>query len=122
MPYTLEIDNRPDYLRVVVNGRETLADSKQGWRKILETCRQHGMGKVLVIENLDETLSIGETYELVRYIEDLGLAKDIRVAFVDRKPMQYAINKFAETVANNRGFCGKVFFTEQSAETWLLAE
>ena len=122
MPYELEIEQHPGFLRVVLSGKETLDDSKEGWRNIFEACERHGERKVLVVENLDDTLSIGETYELVRYIDGLGLARDIRIAFVDRKPMQYAINKFAETVANNRGFDGKVFFTEKAARTWLMSD
>jgi len=122
MSYEFKIEQQPDYLRVVVSGRETLADSKAGWQQIFAACREHGKHKVLVVEELDDTLSIGETYELVRYIDDTGLAKEIQVAFVDKKPMQYAINKFAETVANNRGFHGKVFFTEEAAQTWLTSD
>jgi len=122
MSLTFEIDKRSGYLHVVVTGHDSLADSKQMWHAIFEACRTHDVNKVLVVENLLGTLSIGETSEVVNYIVALGVAEGIRVAFVDKQPMQYAINKFAETIANNKGIDGKVFFTESAAQTWLLAE
>ncbi len=122
MSHTVEIDKRDGYLHVVVTGRESLADSKQMWCEIFEACATHGVDKVLVVENLQGTLSIGETSEVVKYIAELGIAEGVRVAFVDRQPMQYAINKFAETVAKNRGINGRVFFSEASATDWLLAD
>ena len=118
--YTIEFDHRPKYLYALISGREdNLEVARKYWSELLDECRRHNFNKLLVEENLDRSLSMQEMYEFA--VEHTGMGfNEILVAFVDRRPEHHQLNRFAETVAMNRGGRVRVFDTVSEAKQYLL--
>ena len=121
-PYHLTLEQRPGYLYAYVEGEhDSYEISKAYWQEIANEVARRGVDRVLIDENIEETVSIAEIYELASQIPFMGFIST-RVAFVDRYLEHHEVNSFAELVAVNRGMRGKVFNDLESAERWLLAD
>ncbi len=119
-PYTLEFEQRPEYLYAYVRGeKDSLEISLQYWKEIADECWRAGYKKVFIEEDIKEEVSIIEMYQFTSEIPNIGFS-GIRVAFVDRHLNQQELNKFGELVATNRGVNGKIFNSSEEAEEWLL--
>ena len=119
--YTLEFEQRPEYLYVYVRGeKDSLEISLQYWKEVADECRRAGYKKVLIEEDIKEEVSTIEMYQFTSEIPNIGFS-GIRVAFVDRHLDQQELNKFGELVATNRGVNGKIFNSSEEAEEWLLS-
>ncbi len=120
-PYTLEFEQRPEYLYAYVRGeKDSLEISLQYWKEIADECWRAGYKKVFIEEDIKEEGSTIEMYQFSSELPNIGFS-GIRVAFVDRHLDQQELNKFGELVATNRGVNGKVFNSSQEAEEWLLS-
>ncbi len=120
--YKLEFDERTDYLYAYVSGdKDNVEISTQYWREIADECRRTKCRKVLIIEDLKESVSTTETYQIASEIPHMGFL-GIKVAFVDRYIEQHAVNEFGGFVSTNRGLNVKLFNTPEEAEKWLLSK
>lgn len=118
--YTIEFQQRPTYLYALVSGKnDSLEVTRKYWMEILEECRQSGVEKLLVEEDLERSLSMQEIYEFAAEYSLMGF-REILVAFVDRYPSHQQLNRFGELVATNRGSRIRVFDTVTEAKQWLL--
>lgn len=121
-PYQITFEFRPEYLYVYVTGEhDSYEISKQYWQEVADFCGENKISKVLIEEDIPESVSLTEVYRLASEIPMMGFF-GIRVAFVDRFIEHNELNQFGELVAVNRGLHGKIFNDIKEAEKWLLAE
>jgi hypothetical protein len=119
-PYQVVYDDRKTYLFAAVTGpKDSLEISIAFWTEIITEALKNNFKKLLVTEDFKDVVSTIDMYMLVEQLERFGV-EDLQVAFVDKEISQFELNKFAETVAVNRGINGRVFKTESEAERWLL--
>jgi hypothetical protein len=119
MDYTLKKEDRGDYIYFHVTGSDSLEVSKAFWREIIETSTQQNYKKILVDEDLEGSVPIGDVYEVITSGLDIGDIRSIKIAFVDKYQEHMAENIFGESVATNRGLNAKVFTNIDEAEQWL---
>jgi hypothetical protein len=117
--YRIKFELRPDYLYAYVSGEhDSLSISLAFWREIADECRKTQAGKILIEEDIKESVSMLEMYQVAEEIPRMGFA-NVLIAFVDRFLEQQDLNRFGEIVATNRGLRGKIFNEVQEAEKWL---
>jgi hypothetical protein len=118
-PYRISFEQRPDYLYAYIAGKhDSLSISLEFWREIAAECRRAQAGKVLIEEDIEESVSMLEMYQIAAEIPQMGFA-NVLIAFVDRFLEQQSLNEFGELVATNRGLRAKVFNNVREAEKWL---
>lgn len=121
-PFHIAFEHRPHYLYVYVSGEhDSYEISRQYWLEVADECNKSDYKKVLIDEDIEETTSLPETYQLASEIPQMGF-QGVRVAFYDRFAEHQDLNEFGELVATNRGLLGRVFNNLEEAEKWLLAE
>jgi hypothetical protein len=119
-PYQIKFERRPEYLYAYVSGeQDSLSISLAFWREIADECGRAEARKVLIEEDIEESVSMLEMYQIAAAIPQMGFT-NVLVAFVDRYLEQHDLNQFGELVATNRGLRAKVFNDAQAAEKWLL--
>ena len=119
-PYKLTFEIRPSYLYACVEGEhDNYEISRAFWQEIAREVDRLNAERVLIDENIVESVSIAEVFQLASEIPEMGFGST-RVAFVDRYLDQQEVNSFGELVAVNRGLNGKVFNDVREAEAWLL--
>jgi len=120
--YNLEFDEKPDYLYAYVSSDKVSLDvSRQYWREIADQCQQTKCRKVLIVEDIKESVSTTETYQMASEIPGMDFS-GIKIAFVDQYIEQHAVNEFGALVSTNRGLNIKLFNTVEEAEKWLLSK
>lgn len=116
--FQIRFEAWPDHLRAFVSGpRDSMEVSRGYWSRIAAECVRSGIFRVLVEEDFPNSMSEVELYELVTQAEDT--LRQLRIAFVDRRAEQSESNRFAETVARNRGLAVRVFEDLENATLWL---
>lgn len=120
--YFIKFEHRPEYLYAYVTGeKDNIEISSQYWNEVAEECSRNNYKKVLVEEDISETVAtVLELYQFAAELPKYGFS-GIYIAFVDRYIEQNDLNKFVELVASNRGLMGKVFNDVTEAEKWLLS-
>lgn len=116
--FQIRFEPRPDHLRAFVSGpQDSMQVSREYWNQIAAECLRRGLSRVLVEEDFPNSMSEVELYELVTQAEDA--LRQLRIAFVDRRSGHEESNRFAETVARNRGLAVRVFDNLEHASRWL---
>lgn len=121
MAHALKIQNLGSYLHVIVEGDTTAKDIADYLAEVREKCIEFHCPNVLIEENLaGPSIGFFAVYGIVTKV-CLEAASVIRhVAYVDINPEhKKEINKFAETMAVNRGMNIRLFETIREAENWL---
>lgn len=119
-PYQISFEHRPNYLYVYVSGEhDSYKISRQYWLEVADECNKTGYKKVLIDEDIKESVSVGEAFRIAAELPQMGF-RGVCVAFFDRYAEQHELNEFGELVATNRGFFAKVFNDYNEAENWLL--
>ena len=117
--YKLTFEHRRDYLYAYVQGdQDSYEISRAFWQEVADESARKGADRVLIHEDIIESVSMAEVFQLASEIPHMGFAS-IKVAFVDVYLDQQDVNSFGELVAVNRGFSGKVFNNIPDAEKWL---
>jgi hypothetical protein len=118
-PYRIKFERRADYLYAYVGGaHDSLSISLAFWREIADEYRKTPAGRILIEEDIEESVTMLEMYQLAEEIPKMGFGSAL-VAFVDRYLEQQDLNEFGELVATNRGLRAKVFNHVAEAEKWL---
>jgi len=124
MPYQVVIQENPDYIRAQLSGSGTpgkeLKEAINIWVQIAEACRANNTDRVLAISDISGPLPTMMAYGLADAPQKWGWDRCVKVAVVSLHKERLNGSLFAETVAFNRGFSGKVFEDEQEAKSWLL--
>ena len=120
--YEIRFEHRAEYLYAYVTGeKDSIEISTQYWREIAEECRNANYKKVLVEEDIKESIaSVFELYQFASELPNYGFA-GVYIAFVERYIEQNELNRFVELVAGNRGLKGRIFNDVNEAEKWLLS-
>ena len=119
--YSLTFEHRPKYLYAYVAGQEDSYEiSRSYWQAISDELKKTGYDMVLVDEDLVESATLPDVFQLLSELAGMGFA-GIRIAFSDRRVEHKDLNDFGELVGTNRGLNGKAFNDEAEAEKWLLA-
>lgn len=127
MPYKVLIEEKQDYIRVEVSGERTSGqeerDAKQVWSEVAAICTRSGKRKILAIFTLRGKLPTLAAFSLGENPEEFGLGRNFRIALIDLNEESREMNRFAETVAHNRGFSiAKVFDNEREGAEWLIGQ
>lgn len=93
--------------------------SRRYWREVADECNKTGYKKVLIDEDIKESVSVGEAFQLAAELPLMDF-HGVCVAFCDRCAEHHELNEFGELVATNRGLFAKVFNDYAEAENWLL--
>lgn len=124
MPYEVEIQTQPDYLRVHVSGERRYGDAaleaSQVGQQIVEACRNADNYRVLLVLNLRGRLSATDSYEMVEDAKEYGWDHAFKLAFVDTNKESIDDVRFTETVAVNRAYSVRAFTDDAEAIDWLL--
>ncbi|HEY4555135.1 MAG TPA: hypothetical protein VIG68_01685 [Lysobacter sp.] len=116
--FSVRIERQDGYLRAhVFGGRDSLEVSIAMWTLIAAQCRRLGERRLLVVEDLESALDVGEVEQLVEAVIDLGF-RGMQVAFVDLRQTSGA-TEHGEILAVERGVSARVFSSERAARNWL---
>lgn len=118
MEYHLKIQQKADYLHVIVTGRNSKENVGHYIEDMLRECATRKCFRVLVEERLEgPRLGMLDVFEIV----SKGSARHSKLeamAYVDVNAKDNTMH-FAETVAVNRALPVRVFPTVADAEKWL---
>lgn len=119
--YNLEFDERTDYLYAYASGdKDNVEICTQYWHEIADECRRTKYSKVLIVEDIKQSVTTSEMFQIASRIPGFGFS-GIKIAFVDQYTEHQAVNEFGGLVATNRGLYAKLFNTIEEAEKWLLS-
>jgi hypothetical protein len=118
-PYSIEIEDRGEFMRVVVSGEVLTAQiSASYWNEIAERCAASKCDKVLIEKNFKRSVNPEEMILMADHLSKV--LPHGRVAFIDRFRHD-AINELGKKLARNREVIFQVFDSSGEAERWLLA-
>ena len=117
--YTIEMDERGEYLYVLVSGEKLTAGiAATYWNEIAEKCFDLEQRKILIEKNFKESVT---AEEMLRMADHLGsLLPNQRIAFVDRYGHDN-VNELGKRLARNRDVMMQIFEKVDDAERWLHA-
>ena len=114
----LKIEPRPEYLLATLSGPFDLPQSLNAIREIFAACGSHGLRKILFdMRTVEGNLNLMDRFDLGRGAAELQRVP-LRVAVLAREDQVWP-DRFAETVANNRGLVTKVTTDQAEALAWL---
>ena len=117
--YYLTFTENPGYLRADVNGpRDSVEISTAYWAEIAERCRASNVSRLLVVENIEQGSTLGDTIEVIDALVALGF-RDMRIAYVDLREDASLLAQ-TEFLATRAGLVGRVFAHTGHALEWLL--
>jgi hypothetical protein len=117
--YSLAFTTGPGYLRADVTGtRDSVEISTAYWSEIAERCRATSVRRLLVVENIEQRSTLGDTIEVIDALVAMGF-RDIRIAYVDLHE-DAALLSQTEFLAARAGMVGRVFADTGHALDWLL--
>jgi hypothetical protein len=118
-PYTIEMEDRDDYLWVLVGGKELTAEvSLQYWNEIADRCSSMNCDKVLIEKDFERPVGPADMIQMAEHLS--RILPHGMVAFIDRRHHD-AINELGKKLARNREVMFQVFDHVGDAQKWLLA-
>ena len=116
--YRLAFTQAPDYLRADVTGLEDSVEiSTAYWSEIAQACRDTGATRLLVVEDIAQRSTLGETVEVVDALVAMGF-RDLRIAYVDLHEDPALLTQ-TEFLAVSAGLLGRTFARTAAAIEWL---
>jgi len=120
MSYKLTFEPKPNYLHAKVTGTHSREAVAAYLEEVRAACVSRGCPALLIEERLEGTrLNPLDVFEVVADVSERDLGELRAIAYVDVIAPQ--AQRFAETVAVNRGIPVAVFGTVAEAERWLAA-
>lgn len=118
-PYTIEMEDRDDYLWVLVGGKELTAEiSAQYWNEIADRCQSLTCDRVLIEKDFETSVGPQDMIQMAEHLSKV--LPHGKVAFIDRHRHD-AINELGKKLARNREVLFQVFEHVGDAQRWLLA-
>lgn len=119
--YQIAFTEHPQYLRAHVRGEiDSVEVSTAYWSEIALRCRASQVRRLLVIEDIQQRATLGDTVGIIDALVAIGF-RDMRIAYVDihEDPSLLAQTEF---LASRAGLAGRVFGDVGAARDWLLAD
>ena len=117
--FKIQVEPHAGYLRAhVFDGTDSLQVSIAMWKMLGEQCRHYRAERLLVLEDLADTVEHADIDEVVRAMARFGFA-GIRIAFVELRD-DFPGNEHAEILAADHDIRVMVFSNETAARRWLL--
>ena len=117
--FSIRFEQRSGYLYVFVSGpRDDLGVSTRFWERVHAQAVDSENSRLLVEEDFPNQLSTLELFEIAKRTTEM-FGYRFKIAHVDQNASDMELNRFAETVAANRGLHMRVFSTVGAAEEWL---
>src|SRR5687768_4238295 len=106
-PYKIELEDRGEYLYVVVGG-ETLSPeiARMYWDEIAEACSKLRKSKILIEKDFFKSVSAPEMLEMGVYLGEI--LAGTKIAFLDRYKNE-SVNELGKVIARNKGVIMKIF-------------
>lgn len=110
------------HLHVQTAGVREYRDRLDSWRQVVSACEEHQCFNILGESDPNlrplETMEAHDTYKV---LNEAGVTRKHRIAWIVDNPTKIESMLFAETVLKNRTFTGARVFTDAtSAKRWLL--
>lgn len=123
---SVQLEVRHDCVRLVAGGSFSLPVALNHFRLLLETASRLKLTKALCdVRNVSGEPTLVQRFEMGQFIANLFSENpeyhSIRLAVLGNEPI-ISPDRFAETVARNRGATGKVFTDPQEAAAYLDLE
>ncbi|MBN1264718.1 MAG: hypothetical protein JXA25_04445 [Anaerolineales bacterium] len=124
MAYNTRIEIMESYIRIEVSGERPRGreaePSLEIWKEVAGFCEEHPKHAILAVQNLSGRLPAGAAYQIGTSLDTVGIPRRTKIALVDLNIESLPDNLFSATVAQNRGYQGRVFSNEADAVQWLL--
>lgn len=118
-PYSIEIDDRGDFLHVTVGGlRVTPEIALAYWREIIDECEQKGCSKILLEHNFVEMIEMQEMLKIISPVGDMLQGRIM--AFYDRMG-HYDVPEAGKKILRSQAVKMQIFHDLKEAEKWLMA-
>lgn len=117
--FQLELETRRHHLRAYVHGgADSFEVSLSYWTLLAEACREFGMRRLLVVEDLAPWHASEDDFKrLMESMRRNGLDQ-VQVAYTSRQtPID--VNELGVIVGMEHGMWTRLFSTERDAELWL---
>jgi hypothetical protein len=117
--FRIHLDPQSGFLRAhVTGGEDSLETSLAIWRLLGKECRERGVTRLLVVEELSGALTHEEVGIMISTLHGEGFP-NIRIAFVELAG-NMAPGEHGEILAIELGFTVQAFNREGDARHWLL--
>jgi hypothetical protein len=117
--FSVRFDDAPGYLRAhLFDGTDSLEVSLAMCQLLADECMRLGATRLLVVEDLEATVTAAELELVVEAIFRSGLGA-LRVAFVELRE-DIEGGELGEIMCRERGMAARVFAHENDARQWLL--
>lgn len=117
--FKLCITREDGYLHArVYDGTDSLQVSAAYWALLGQACREAGIDRLLVEEELHDSVDIAEIEQVIRVMVEAGMA-GIRLAFVELLD-DLPGNEYGEILCREHGIHARTFTDVALARNWLL--
>ena len=124
MAYVLKFQDIGKVLFVEISGErekeELIKSAMEVWREIARVTQEMQVVKILVVSSATGSYPALDAFLINSKLDECGVKRNWKIAFVNLDQNSFPDVKFAETVAVNRGFNLGVFKNESHAKKWLL--
>ncbi len=121
--YEVFFTEEGNFTKVVVTGERKShqdIDGALAWFKIAQYCDEHQTKKLLVVSKLTGSISQMSSYDVSRSLEQFGVKKHIKIAFVDTLNEAFNANSFSVKFTKGNGYDIELFAEETNAISWLI--
>jgi hypothetical protein len=122
--YDLSFHDEDGMILVSISGKrekeELVSSARQAWREIARVGYEKEIEKLLIVSSATGNYPALDAFLINSRLDEYGVQRFWKIAFVNLDQTSYPDVKFAETVAVNRGFNLGVFSNEADARRWLL--
>ena len=91
------------------------AAAQDAWTRVAGKCRERGLSRVLIISEVRGRYPTLDTNETMSTLDQYGIARDWKIAYVNSDPECREDLMFMMAVADNKGFLVRLFNEESAA-------
>jgi len=121
--YEVYFTEESSFTKVIVTGERKShqdIDGAMAWFKIAKYCDDNETKKLLIISKLTGSISQMSSYDVSRSLEQFGVKKHIKIAFIDTQNESFKANSFSVKFTKKNGYDIELFDDESAAVSWLV--
>lgn len=119
MDSDFQIQPKQHYLRVVSKGRLTSGTLCNGWKRVVEESRSHGLNRILCESHTLSKASTSDIYNCGKNLADLMFPANARIAFLCSQENLEDMQLMELVLHNRRCLKTGVFIDREEAVSWL---